>query len=154
MSDVKQETLDVYLTKITTEPLRNLAEFAVKEYGTEEKLLFANKVIMVLRKLYTKRGIIASNVNPYFIELMETAAFIHNLFTDESWISCFRAREKLQDKAKQFGIQGEHVEHIFTIVEGQLDEGMPVAGARPNPNSPVSDFAMCRWIVKELLHDE
>lgn len=153
MSDIKQDTLDVYLTKITTAQLRDFAEFAVKEYGTEEKLLFANKVIMVLRKLYTKRRILAPNINPYFIELMETATFVHNLFTDQSWISCFIAREKLQEKAKQCGIQSEHVEHIFTIIEGQLDEDMPVAGARPNPNSPVSDFAMCRWIAKELLTD-
>ena len=151
MSDIKQETMERYLLKIHTPALAAFAQEAVSKYGTEAKLQEANRVIDVLTALYTKEGIIRPNCDPYFIELMETAAFAHNLFYDGSWISCFTAREKLTDLAKQCDIKGEHIEHIFTIIEGQLGTDMPVAGARPNPNTPVDDFAFCCWIVKELL---
>lgn len=124
---------------------------AVTTYGTQDKFEEAGKVIKVMTAYYTKKKIIADNVNPYFFELMQTAAYIHNLFFDGSWISCFTARDKLYDMAIAAGIQREHVEHIFTIIEGQMGVDMPVAGARPNPNSPVEDFALCCWITKELL---
>lgn len=126
---------------------------AVTTYGTQEKFNEAVKVINIMTAYYTKKKIIADNVNPYFFELMQTAAYIHNLFFDGSWISCFIARDKLQDMAVAAGIQREHAEHIFTIVEGQMGFDMPIAGSRPNPNSPVEDFALCCWIVKELLKD-
>ena len=150
MSNVKQETKSLYLSKMSYDNLRDFANDAIDKYGTEEKLQEANKVIAVLRALYCKKKIIASNCDPYFIELMETAAFVHNLFFNGTWISCFTAREKLYDSAQSFKIKGEHIDHIFTIVEGQMWYDMPVAGVRPNPNSPVDDFAMCCWIVKEL----
>lgn len=151
MSDINNKELQIYLDKFENEPFKKFIEAALTHYGTQEKFEEAVKLISVIRALYIKRRIIADNVNPYFIELMETAAFIHNLFFDGSWISCFMAREKLYDSAISAGIKDEHVEHIFTIVEGQLGVDMPVAGARPNPNSPVEDFALCCWITKELL---
>lgn len=153
MSDIKQETINRYLSTITTSALSKFAQEAVTKYSTEEKLQEANKVISVLKALYTKKGVIRPNCDPYFIELMETAAFVHNLFYDGTWISCFIAREKLTDLAKQYDIKGEHIDHIFTIVEGQLGIGMPVVSARPNPNTPVEDFALCCWIVKELSYE-
>ena len=152
MSDIKglQRCLDSFENK----PFKNFAETALRSYGSQEKFDEAVKVINVITALYTKKKIIADNVNPYFFELMKTAALIHNLFFDGSWLSCFMARNKLYDSAVSAGIQREHIEHIFTIVEGQLGVDMPVAGVRPNPNSPVDDFALCCWIVKELLKDE
>ena len=150
MYDIKQETKDKYLSTMTSTQLRNFVTIAIEEYGTEEKLQEANRVISAIRALYIKKKIIADNVDPYFLELMETAAFVHNLFTDGTWISVFTARDKLYDVAVKAGIKREHVEHIFTIVEGQLWFDMPVAGARPNPNSPVEDFALCCWLVKEF----
>lgn len=151
MSDIKKEELQLWLDKFENEPFKKFIKEALMRYGTQDKFKEAIKLIRVIRALYTKRKIIANNVSPYFVELMETAAFIHNLFFDGSWISCFMARDKLYDSAIAAGIKGEHVEHIFTIVEGQLGVDMPVAGVRPNPNSPVEDFALCCWITKELL---
>lgn len=154
MSDIRKEELQLWLDKFENEPFKKFIHDALMHYGTQDKFKEAVKLIRIIRALYTKRKIIADNVNPYFIELMETAAFIHNLFFDGSWISCFEARNKLYESAVTAGIKGENIEHIFTIVEGQLGVDMPVAGARPNPNSPVEDFALCCWIVKELLSNE
>ena len=151
MSDIRKDELQTYLDKFENKPFVTFIKKALSFYGTQEKFEEAVKVITVIRAYYTKKKIIADNVNPYFIELMETAAFVHNLFFDGSWISCFLAREKLYNDALTAGIQREHAEHIFTIVEGQMGTEMPVAGVRPNPNSPVEDFALCCWIVKTLL---
>lgn len=153
MSDIRKEELQLWLDRFENEPFKKFIHDALVRYGTQDKFEEAVRLIRVIRALYTKRKIIADNVNPYFVELMETAAFIHNLFFDGSWISCFMARDKLYDSATAAGIKGEHVEHIFTIVEGQLGVDMPVAGVRPNPNSPVEDFALCCWITKELLRN-
>lgn len=151
MSDIRKEELQLWLDKFENEPFKKFIQDALTRYGTQDKFEEAVRLIHVIRALYTKRKIIADNVNPYFVELMETAAFVHNLFFDGSWISCFTARDKLYDNAVAAGIKQEHVEHIFTVVEGQLGVDMPVAGVRPNPNSPVEDFALCCWITKELL---
>lgn len=142
---------NVYLNRMESKPLKDFVLSAYKKYGTIASFKEANKLISILEKYYTKKKIISDNISPYFFELMETAAFVHNLFTNEHWISVFTARDKLYDMAKAAGIKGEHREHIFTIVEGQLGEDMPVAGVRPNPNSPVNDFALCCWIAKELI---
>lgn len=154
MSDIKKEELQKYLVTFENQPFKKFIEETLINYGTQQKFKESVKVISVMESYYKKKKIIADNVNPYFIELMKTAAFIHNLFFDGSWISCFTAREKLYDRALIAGIQREHIEHVFTIVEGQLGSDMPVAGARPNPNSPVEDFALCCWITKELLKNE
>lgn len=154
MSKLTINDIEVYVDDFESKQLKTFIVEALAKYGTKEKLEEAVKLIKVIRALYTKKKIIAANINPYFIELMETAAFIHNLFTNDTWISCFIARDKLYNDALAAGIQREHIEHIFTIVEGQLGTDMPVAGVRPNPNSPVEDFALCCWIVKELLKDE
>lgn len=150
MSNIKIEELQSHIQKFENEPFKKFIMESLTRYGTQDKFEEAVKLINVIAALYTKKKIIADNVNPYFFELMKTAAFIHNLFFDGSWISCFIARNKLYDSAVSAGIQKQHIEHIFTIVEGQLGVDMPVAGARPNPNSPVDDFALCCWIVKEL----
>ena len=154
MTDIRIKELEMYLDTFENKPFKSFILKVLPQYGTQEKFEEAIKLITVIRAYYTKKKILADNVNPYFIELMETAALIHNLFFDGTWISCFIAREKLYDDAIAAGIQREHIEHIVTIVEGQLGMDMPIAGVRPNPNSPVEDFALCCWITKELLKNE
>lgn len=95
MSDIRKDELQTYLDKFENKPFVTFIKKALSFYGTQEKLEEAVKVVTVIRAYYTKKKIIADNVNPYFIELMETAAFVHNLFFNGSWLSCFTAREKL-----------------------------------------------------------
>lgn len=154
MSEITNKTLEnehyaKYLNGIGNKTLREFAVSCVKEYGTREKLEEANEVIKVMLAYYEEKGLMKGD--PYFIDLMKVAAFIHNLFTNDSWISVYTAREQLQQRALDAGISYEYVIPLFAIVEGQLGDKMPVPGSRPSPNHPVNDFALFCWIVKKLL---
>ena len=141
-TNILEGTAGRYLKKMNNEVLQKFATDCLVEFGTEEKLEEANEIIRVMISYYEYRGLMKGD--PYFIELMEVAAFIHNLFTDSSWRSVYIAREKLQDRAFEYVIP------LFAVVEGQLGDKMPVPGSRPSPNHPVNDFALFCWIVKEL----
>ena len=142
-----KETLERHLKTMTIPELQSFAAEAMQTYGSEEKLEEANKVIDFLKAYYTKKKILTPQTNPYFMELMETAAFIHNLFTDDTWISVYKAREILMPLVK--GVDPKNVENLFSIVEGQLGEDMPVPGSRPPANNPIGDFALACWVVKQ-----
>lgn len=146
--------LGKYLRGMTVEQFKKFAEHAVITYGSRKKLEEANAVIHFLRAYYKKMKILVPNADPTFIELMEVAAFIHNLFINDSWTSVFRAREVLYDLAvKEHKISYENAEHIFAIVEAQLGVDMPVPGCRSQSatRGPVDDFATACWVVKEYL---
>lgn len=149
-----QESLGIYLKSMSVKQFKDFAEYAVKTYSSRKKLKEANAVIKFLRAYYTKQKILVPNVDPTFVELMETAAFIHNLFIDDSWTSVFKAREILQEVAmRDFKISYENAEHIFAIVEAQLGVDMPVPGCRSQSatRGPVDDFATACWVVKEYI---
>ena len=154
MADITDKTFESalysrHINNVNNKILREFSINCLKEYGTKDKLEEANKVIDVMIAYYTEKNLI--NGDPYFIDLMKTAAFIHNLFTDHSWRSVYIAREQLQQKALDAGIAYEYVIPLFALIEGQLGDKMPVPASRPSPNHPVNDFALFCWISKNFV---
>ena len=131
--------------------LREFSKMALANYGNEEKLEIANRVISYLEQYYTKKKILSPNIDPTFFELMKTTAFIHNLFTEEDdWTTVFLARKRLQhDALHSFQISWENTQHIFSMVEGQLGQDMPVVACQTKPGTPQDDFVNACWVVKE-----
>jgi hypothetical protein len=127
----------------------------IKDEIYEKKLDEANAVIDYLEKYYTKKRILGPNVDPTFFDLMKVTCFVHNLFIDDSWVSVFKAREVLQDKAlSEYKISWENVQHIFSMVEAQFGTDMPVVSCHVKPGTPQDDFVTACWVVKEYLNRE
>jgi hypothetical protein len=149
------EELSKYLNTIATSNLKDFATFAVTTYGSRKKLKEANAVIDYLEKYYTKKKILAPNVDPTFFDLMKVTCLVHNLFIDDSWVSVFKTREVLQDVAlNQYKISWENVQHVFSMVEAQLGTDMPVVSCHVKPGTPQDDFVTACWVVKEYIGRE
>lgn len=140
-----------FLDEMNNDGLREFCKNALSKYGTEEKLDIANRIIGYLKQYYTKKKILSPNIDPTFFELMKTTAFIHNLFTeDDDWTTVFQARKQLQhDALYSYQITWENTQHIFSMVEGQLGQDMPVIACQTKPGTPQDDFVTACWVVKE-----
>ena len=138
--------------RITIESLREFTKGAVREFGTEDKLGFANKVTDAFYDLMKHRGQITENNEQSFVNVYIVAGLLHNLFYDGTVTSLFKAREVLWEAAtKDAKIPFNYAEKIFDAIEAQLGDKTPVAKCRPIPSHPEGDFALCCWFFAKDL---
>ena len=159
---IEETDLGKYLKSMQIKGFQDFSFSAVMQYGTEEKLAEANKVIEVLHGMMRKKHLLGNNNSTVFVAMMETAAFIHNLFVPEGdvtledklqhWSYVFRAREILEPLAETCGIDVQLIPQIFQTVEAQLGDDLPVDRCRPVPNTPIELFAWAVWFVEEFNH--
>lgn len=131
---------------IKTEELVNFVEELVKEYGSEEKTAFADKVTYNLEKILTRKKLLVPTVQQMFIEVLFAAAAVHNLFYDGTITSLFELRENVNRNKDKFEM--EIIEAVLQTVEAQLGDETPVPLCRPTVNSPTEIFALAVWIAK------
>lgn len=78
------------------------------------------------------------------------ALLLHNLFFDgrkENWKDVFTARSVLGEIAKQYTSQENvgAIEYMWTIIEAQLGEDMPIPACRPVPGQIASTAYEIIW---------
>ena len=139
-----------YLEQIKTPSVHDFTVEAIKTYGDAEKFHEAAKVICVLEAILTKMKQMNENSRPVWVEVLVSAAYLHNLFYDGSLPSIFEAREKLSPIAQKYEVPINATSLIFQAIEGQLGADMPVESCQPQGDSPNSKFAWACWYVEEL----
>lgn len=146
-----------YLNMIT-DPL--LKEFIAKslnnhkEEDFKDKLKDSNGVAEWLIFLLKDDKILSEGANAYFVELLITAAFIHNIdysYGEEDWTKIFNPRKATEKIAQDLGLIGNTIDAIYQAVEGQLGKDNPNKLLHPNPNSPTAHFALaCSIYYKKI----
>lgn len=135
---------------IQIEELQNFTSVCLERFGSDAKFEEAEKVGDVLIQMLEKRGLISTQAQQSFVDVLLVSTFLHNLFYYESdWTTLFDARLMLAPIAKEMGIVEQVTDAIFQTIEAQLGESTPVPTSRPNPNSPTELFAHAVWFAKE-----
>ena len=140
-----------FIKKIKQENVQLFVIDTINKYGTEDKLIEANKVCDVMYQILDKKHLIFEEADPRFLDSMISSAMLHNLFFDLSNpISIFEARNKLEKNAnKKYKIGIGITDAIFQTIEGQLGENSFIPTCRPSPGSPTDIFATAVWFVKK-----
>lgn len=137
---------------IINDNIKEFTERSVKEFGSIEKSEQANKVAEVLIKLLKRKKLMDENTHQTFVDILLSAAFIHNLFyTKEDWTTLFHARRDLEKLAAKCCINKQMADALFHTVESQLGEETPLTECMPKPNTPTDLFSIAVWIAKEYM---
>ena len=149
---LKDKNLGKYIQWMKLSELKKFTEESIEKFGTEKKLQEANSVIDVMMAMLRKKNQIKDDQNntAAWVELLVSAALIHNLFYDGTLPSLFMAREKLVALAKENKLPVNAIAAIFQAVEAQLGDETPVESCIPNSSSPNALFAQACWFVEEL----
>lgn len=138
------------LNMIKIEPLNDFTVMCVNAYGSDEKLAEANKVGDIVIQMLMKKNLINQNAQQSFVDILLSAAILHNLFYDsEDITTLFKARQMLDPVAEEQNIPQEVRNALFQTIEAQLGEETPVPLCKPAVNSPTELFAWAVWFAKE-----
>lgn len=157
MKKVNKNNAETILEKeikgISFEPIREFTAEALKQYGTEEKAETAKEVHAVMMAMLEKKHLLSANASQAFVDLMVSAALLHNLFYDGTLHSVFMARETLTPLAIGKKVPEQAYKQIFTAIEAQFGDDIDVEACRPNPATPNELFAWAVWFVEEYPAD-
>lgn len=128
----------------------------LQRYGCIAQLLAAIKVKNCLLNMLAKQKLYAPGQVTTLVEVLKTAALLHNLFYTEDyfWPDLFTARLELKPIADKYTVADEIQSAIFQTIEAQMGQDMPVPLCRPTPASPTELFAWAVWFVNEYLNDD
>lgn len=99
--------------------------------------------------MFTKMKQMNENTRPVWIDILRSAAYLHNLFYDGSLQSVFKAREVLMPLAIKHEVAINGISALFQSIEGQLGEDMPVEACQVKGESPSRIFMWAVWFVEE-----
>lgn len=138
------------LDMIKIDQLSDFTVMCINAYGSEEKLTEANKVGDITIQMLMKKNLINKNAQQSFVDIMLSAALLHNLFYDgEDLTTLFKARQILDPIAEEQNIPQEVRNALYQTIEAQLGEATPVPLCKPAPNSPTELFSWAVWFAKE-----
>lgn len=143
-----------YLATYTEENLKQFTAESLEKYGSLATIKESEEVIKVMLAMFTKMKQVNEQNRPIWIELLITAAYIHNLFYDGTLESLVRTREKLMPLILKHQVPVNGAAMIFQAVEGQLGEDMPIESCQPRGDSPNRIFAWACWFVEEYNGDK
>ena len=143
-----------YLATYTEENLKQFTVEALEKYGSLATIKESEEVIKVMLAMFTKMKQVNEQNRPIWVELLITAAYIHNLFYDGTLESLVRTREKLMPLILKYQVPVNGAAMIFQAVEGQLGEDMPIESCQPRGDSPNRIFAWACWFVEEYNGDK
>ena len=146
---LSEENHDTYLSTFTDPILKSFTVKSLERYGSKKKFKEAEKVINVMIAMFTKMKQTNEQNRPLWVELLMSAAYLHNLFYNGTLVSVFQAREKLMPIAKEVNLPINGASLIFQAIEGQLGEDMPVESCQVKGDSPNRIFAWSCWFVEE-----
>ena len=138
------------LTTLTDKRLKQFTVEALEIYGSLVKIKEAEKVIQVMLAMLTKMKQINEQNRPLWVEVLISAAYIHNLFYDGTLVSLVKAREILMPLVLKHDVPINAASMIFQAVEGQLGEDTPIESCQPKGDSPNRIFAWACWFVEEF----
>ena len=143
-----------YLATYTEKNLKQFTAESLEKYGSLATIKESEEVIKVMLAMFTKMKQVNEQNRPIWIELLITAAYIHNLFYDGTLESLVRTREKLMPLILKHQVPVNGAAMIFQAVEGQLGEDMPIESCQPRGDSPNRIFAWACWFVEEYNGDK
>jgi hypothetical protein len=139
------------LSNIKIPQLFDFTVICLNVYGTEEKLVEANKVVHAAFQLLKKKKLIDDQTHQSFVDVLTSAALLHNIFyNEEDFTTLFKARKQLMPLAESMAIPAQVTDTIFQTIEAQLGDSTPVPLCKPPVNSPTELFALAVWVVKEF----
>lgn len=145
---------ETYLTTYTDERLKQFTVEALEKYGSLLKIKESEKVIKVMLAMFTKMKQTNEQNRPLWVEVLISAAYIHNLFYDGTLASLVKARELLIPLIIKHDVPINAASMIFQAVEGQLGEDTPIEACQPKGDSPNRIFAWACWFVEEYNGDK
>lgn len=148
---VKNLTTDDYRTIdfIQIDELRTFTLKALEKHGTVEKLKEANQVADLVKGLLIHKRLLDEYTHQSFVDIMLSAALLHNLFYDENdWTTLFHARRDLTPLAEELKINSQALDALFHTIEGQLGDRTPVTECIPKPGTPTELFSYAVWLNK------
>lgn len=137
-----------HIDNIAIEQLKEFVIDSLEAHGNIEQLKKANKVADIITDLLVKKKLVNEHTHQSFVDVLISAAMLHNLFYKENdWTTVFHARRDLMPIAKKHKINEQVLEALFSTIEGQLGEDMPVKNCIPNPGTPTELFAYAVWFA-------
>lgn len=136
---------EVYLDKIQDRNLKLLASLATTKYGTIDLEKDACNVTDWLEFLLTNDKLIAENSHALFIDVLMTAALVHNLtyrYGSDNLESLFKTRKILTEINEEAMVPETYLESVLQALEGQLGKDHPMVLLMPNPNTPGAHFSL------------
>lgn len=135
---------------IVIDELKEFVLEGLERYGTAEKLEEANEVADILIALLRKKKLLDEHTHQSFVDILLSAALLHNLFYDEKdWTTLFYARRDLDPIAKELKINRQALDALFHTIEGQLGEDTPITECIPKPGTPTELFSYAVWFAKQ-----
>lgn len=131
--------------------IKNFTVESLVRYGDGEASPTAEKVAEVLYAQLEEKGLVQEHANQSFIDVVISAALLHDLFRTEEWISIFDARRYLTEIAEKVELPESAQNAIFETIEAQLGDKTPIAKLRPQPGTPTELFAYAVWFVRKYL---
>lgn len=136
------------LKDISVPELFDFVVTILNEHGDKAKLENANKVHDVLKFILTERNLYVPGQS--FLNILIAACLLHNIVDIKKWNDVFKIREMIEGYDSK-GIPYQAIESICDTIEGQLGEGMPIKGCRPNPNTPGELFTLAVALTNRYI---
>jgi hypothetical protein len=144
--------IDMIKDPIIKEAIENLLN---KDDIDALKAEYAEEVAYWSYKLLEEKHLISNGTQQAFVDLIISAALIHNLFVNEedkinAPYQVFEARKNLTEYFNEHKLTSEFSNYIFTIIESQFGEDSPIPCVRPNRDTPQAIIAEAKFIVDHL----
>lgn len=137
---------------IKVDELRQLVEIALEKFGSREKLVEANGIAYMLIEKLTYDKLLSEQTHQTFVDIMISAALLHNLFyKEEDWRTLFDAKFYLDPIVEELKINYQIAETLFHTIQGQLGSRTPITDCIPKPGTPTEMFANTVWIAKNYI---
>ena len=139
-----------YIDFMQIPELKEFTQKALEKYGDKNKLTEGESVAHILIGLLRKKKMLTENTHQSFVDVLVSAALLHNLFYDpEDWKTLFSARQHLEELGRECEVGNNFTSAIFQTIESQLGEDTPVPNCKPIDNSPTELFSYAVWFAKE-----
>ena len=139
-----------YVDFIQVPEIKDFTREALEKFSDSDLLIEGESVANVLIALLKKKQIIADNSHQSFVDILVSAALLHNIFYDpDDWKTLFLARQSLKDLAEKHNLGYNYYSALFQTIESQLGQDTPVPNCKPIDNSPTELFSYAVWFVKE-----
>lgn len=142
---MNKSTYDTYVEKIQDTSIKELTSKGIEEYATDETATDAIQVTEWMLFLLKNDNLIADNNYALFVDVLVSAALLHNLtykYATESFDKVFKTRRLLHDLNHLVKVPETYLESICQTLEGQLGKDHPMVLLIPNPNTPGAHFAL------------
>lgn len=139
------------IEQIKIPEIKNFTIESLVRHGDGTSTEIAEKVAEVVYAQLEEKGLISEQANQSFVDVVISAALLHDLFKTEEWIFIFDARRYLTEVAERVGLPESAQNAIFETIEAQLGDKTPIAKLRPQPGTPTELFAYAVWFVNKYL---